>query len=112
MAPTFIILTLLLGGLGILTILLAGNIVFNNWKLHFYIKENYASKLDSHKNKYSIFTPTKIISLINDQDSKLIQSTTKLEKKTRYFIFLFVFCFLSIVILTALALTLKVFDKF
>jgi len=112
MAPTFIALTLSIGCLGIITFLLAGNIVFNSWRLHCYIKENYTTKLDSYKSNYSVFFPTKIINFINDQDQTLIESTTKLEKRTRHFLYLFAFCFLSVGILTVLGFFLSAYDKF
>ncbi len=112
MVPTFIVLTLTIGVLGIITIFLAGNIVFHGWKLHSYIKENYEVKLNSYKKSFSLFSSTKIARSINDQDEILIASTTKLEKRAKYFLFLFGFCFVAIVILTALGFILSAYDKF
>jgi len=112
MTPTFITLTLLLGILGVVTFLLAGSIMVNSWKLNLYIKENYKTKLNSYKENFSVYSPTKIISVINEEDQTLIESATRLEKRTRYFVFLFAFCFLSIGILTALGFFLSATNKF
>ena len=112
MAATFIILGFLIGGLVIIAIVLCGNIVFNSWRLHFYVKEKYPSKIGSYKNKFSLFSATKIIGFFDDYDSTLKEITTPIEKRTRFFLYLFSFCIISIALLTASGLILNVFNKF
>lgn len=111
MATTLIVLTFSIGGLGIITIVLAGNIIYHGWKLHFYIREKYPEKIDSYKNKFIIFSATKIMDVLDSNDSNLKEIATMLEKRTKYFLYLFSFSLLTIALVTASGLVLHIFNK-
>jgi hypothetical protein len=110
MAATFIILGLLVGCFTFIAGLLCCNVIFNGWKFHLYVKENYPSKFDTYRSKLNPFKPTKIVGYLDSGDSTIINIANILEKRTRTFLYFFVICFLSIAILSADGFLLHVFN--
>jgi len=93
MVSLTIILGILIGGFVIISIMLCGNVIFQSWKLHYYLKEKYPSKFDIYKSKFSLFSATKIINYLNDNDPTLKEITTIIEKRFRFFCYYFPYAY-------------------